>query len=303
METTMGNVRIRLIPLSFLLVGVFLFFSCAPSIKHYPRINQYLLTQDYDSAYKLVKKNKGTYAQRNAVLYYLDEGIISHFAGRYKESNQSFSRAESIMEELYTKSISKQVASFLISDNTIPYRGEDFEMAMVNLFMALNYVGLGNWEGALVEARKVDNKLSVINSKYEEGKKNVYKEDGISLWGPFLMWRTERGKKLIEKIAAKKRFWRGFGSVAIGINLFIMILLMIFQVITELRNSLGQKRDLYFRAAGVAVVYFVLLNYLPLPVYFHWHNQHLPRKRFCLTQFITAPSSWRSFPLSLLIQI
>ncbi|GAF99605.1 unnamed protein product, partial [marine sediment metagenome] len=52
-------------------------------------------------------------------------------------------------------------------------------MAMVNLFMALNYVGMGNWEGALVEARKVDNKLSVINSKYEEEKKNVYKEDGF----------------------------------------------------------------------------------------------------------------------------
>jgi membrane-associated protease RseP (regulator of RpoE activity) len=57
---------------------------------------------------------------------------------------------------------------------------------------------------------------------------NVYSQDGISLWGPFLMWRTERGKKLIEKIASKKRFWRVFGRVAIGINLFMMILLMIF---------------------------------------------------------------------------
>jgi hypothetical protein len=83
------------------------------------------------------------------------------------------------MEELYTKSISKEAASFLISDNTIPYRGEDFEMAMVNLFMALNYVGLGSWEDALVEARKVDNKLSVINSQYEVEERNVYKEDGF----------------------------------------------------------------------------------------------------------------------------
>jgi hypothetical protein len=170
---------IRPIPLAFLLVGLFLFFSCAPSIKHYPQINQYLLCQDYDSAYSLVKKSKKTYAKRNAVLYYLDEGIISHFAGRYKESNQSFSQAESIMEELYTKSISKAAASFLISDNTIPYRGEDFERAMVNLFMALNYVGLGNWEEAVVEARKVDNRLTIINSQYEEGKRNVYKEDAF----------------------------------------------------------------------------------------------------------------------------
>ena len=175
----MGNGRVRPTFLLFILLGIFLFFSCAPSIKHYPRINQYLLSQDYDSAYKLIKKNKGTYAERNAVLYYLDEGIIFHFAGRYKQSNRSFSKAESIMEELYTKSISKQVASFLISDNTVPYRGEDFERAMVNLFMALNYVGLGKWEDAVVEGRKVDSKLNLINSQYEEGKGNVYKEDGF----------------------------------------------------------------------------------------------------------------------------
>jgi membrane-associated protease RseP (regulator of RpoE activity) len=60
--------------------------------------------------------------------------------------------------------------------------------------------------------------------------KGVFREDGLSLWGPFLMWRTERGKKLIEKIAQKRRFWRAFGNVAIGINLFIMILLMFFLI-------------------------------------------------------------------------
>jgi membrane-associated protease RseP (regulator of RpoE activity) len=58
----------------------------------------------------------------------------------------------------------------------------------------------------------------------------VFREDGISLWGPFLMWRTERGKKFIEKLAQKKRFWRVFGDIGIGINLFIMIFLMFFLV-------------------------------------------------------------------------
>lgn len=171
--------RSRLIPFSLLLVGLSLFSFCAPTIKHYPRINQHLLVGDYDSAYKVVKESRETYAERNAVLYYLDEGIISHFAGRYRESNKSFFEAEAIMDELYTKSISKEAASFVISDNTVPYRGEDFEMAMVNLFLALNFVGLGKWEDAVVEARKVDSKLNLINSKYEEGKKNVYKEDAF----------------------------------------------------------------------------------------------------------------------------
>jgi hypothetical protein len=168
--------KLRALPL---VLGTFLFCSCAASIKHYPHINQCLLKQDYDSACKLVQKNKKEYPKRNAALYYLDEGITFHLAGRYSESNESFSRAESIMDALYTKSLSKEAASFLISDNTVPYRGEDFERAMVNLFMALNYATLGAWEDSLVEARKVDNKLLVINANYDEDKKNVYKEDAF----------------------------------------------------------------------------------------------------------------------------
>lgn len=174
-----GIGRERALSAFFFFIGILLFSSCAPTIQQYPRINQYLLAEDYDSAYKVVEQSKEGYAARNAVLYYLDEGTILHFAGRYEESNRSFFKAESIMDELYTKSISKEAASFVISDNTVPYRGEDFEMAMVNLFLALNYAGLGSWEDAVVEARKVDVKLNLINSKHEEGEKNVYKEDGF----------------------------------------------------------------------------------------------------------------------------
>lgn len=161
-----------------LLVGL-LVVSCAHSVKHYPQINQCILNHDYDSATKLIKENEKTYGKKNAALYQLEQGIVTHFASRYEESNECLAQAESIMDELYTKSVSKQAASFLINDNTIPYRGEDFENAMANMFMALNYVGLGLWEDALVEARKVDNKLNVINSRYGEGKENVYKEDAF----------------------------------------------------------------------------------------------------------------------------
>jgi len=169
----------RALSLFLFLAGFFFFSSCAPTLEQYPRINQHLLAGDYDSAYRVVEQSKERYAERNAVLYYLDKGTVLHFAGRYKESNRSFSMAEAIMDELYTKSISKEAASFVISDNTVPYRGEDFEMAMVNLFSAMNYASLGSWEDAVVEARKVDAKLNLINSKYEEEKKNVYKEDGF----------------------------------------------------------------------------------------------------------------------------
>lgn len=164
--------------LALALIGL-LVFSCAPPIKHYVKINQSLIQQDYASAIAELQKNKGEYKERNAALYYLEEGLLHHFASNYQQSNQSLAKAEGIMDELYTRSISKQAVSFLINDNTIPYRGEDFENALVNLFMALNYAEAGQREDAVVEARKVDNKLNVINSRYDDDKKNVYKEDAF----------------------------------------------------------------------------------------------------------------------------
>ena len=186
------NINLRRFSLFFLLIiPGFLALSCAPTTTHYAKVNQGLLQQDYDSALKIIEKNKENYAERNAALYYLEKGIVSHYASHYKESTESLAKAESIMDDLYTKSISKQAASFIISDNTIPYSGDDFENAMVNLFMALNYIGLGLEEEALVEARKVDNKLNIINSQYEEDKKNVYKEDAFIRFLMGVLYETD----------------------------------------------------------------------------------------------------------------
>ena len=170
--------NVRLVLCHLLLPG-FLLFSCAPSLKYNAKVDEYLLNQEFASAWRLSKKNNIAFDKLNAVIYYLDEGILAHFASRYSESNQSLARAESIIDELYTESISKHITSFIINDNTLPYRGEDFESALVNLFMAMNYVGLGSLEDALVEARKVDNKLNIFNAQYEDDKKNVYREDAF----------------------------------------------------------------------------------------------------------------------------
>jgi hypothetical protein len=153
--------------------------GCAHKIDHYARLNQSIDAQDYDFALKLMDASKESYNDHNAVLFYMENGLVAHFAGRYQESNQSLSKAEMRLDELYTRSISKQAASFVFNDNTIPYRGEDFEDALVNLFMALNYTELGLIEDALVEARQLDNELNLINSRYADDQKNVYKEDAF----------------------------------------------------------------------------------------------------------------------------
>lgn len=173
------------------LIGALLIGGCAMATGHYAQIDQYLLQDNYNDALTVMNKNQDTYDERNAALYNMEVGVLAHYANRYEESNRNLGKAEIIVDELYTRSVSKQAASFIINDNTIPYRGEDFEDAMLNLFMAMNYCGLRQWEDALVEARKVDNKLNIINNRYEDDQKNVYKEDAFIRFLMGVLYETE----------------------------------------------------------------------------------------------------------------
>jgi len=62
-------------------------------------------------------------------------------------------------------------------------------------------------------------------SAYILNKKGIFKKYNISFWGPALMWRTNKGKKLLAKIATKKRFWNAFGSAGIVLCFITMILM------------------------------------------------------------------------------
>jgi hypothetical protein len=68
--------------------------ACAPKLDHYTQLDQYIYQQDYDSALKLMDESKDSYKERNAALYYMEEGLLAHFAGRYDASNQSLLKAE-----------------------------------------------------------------------------------------------------------------------------------------------------------------------------------------------------------------
>ena len=56
-------------------------------------------------------------------------------------------------------------------------------------------------------------------------KKGILKKYNITLWGPALMWRTSKGKKILKKISSKKRFWKAFGSSGVVLCFIVMIVM------------------------------------------------------------------------------
>lgn len=108
---------------------------------------------------------RSAYRKKDRVLYYLDLGMLYHWAGEYELSNELLTQAEYAIEELFTASLSKAVASGLLNDNLLDYSGEDYEDIYLNLFKALNYIALGDKESALVEIRRVQIKMNLLEDK------------------------------------------------------------------------------------------------------------------------------------------
>ena len=116
----------------------------------------------------LEETKEKSFSKKDRVLYYLYLGVLEHYNQDYEKSNATFSKAELGIEELYTKSVSRAATSMLLNDNTFAYSGEDFEDIYINIFKALNYIALEDNSGAFVEIRRVNEKLNLLEDKYNK---------------------------------------------------------------------------------------------------------------------------------------
>lgn len=168
--------------------------SCA-SVRMGARISDSLSSGDYAGARELLDKGPASYGSGNRLLYFLDKGCVLHAGGDYRGSIEAFEQAKREYEALYTQSLSREAATWVVNDYVAPYRGEDFERVLVNVFQALNYCMLGDFSGALVEARQVDEQLRLINGRYKAGQKNVYKEDAFARLLAGMLYETGRTRQ------------------------------------------------------------------------------------------------------------
>ena len=95
------------------------------------------------------------------LLRLMHRGLLLHYAGRYEESNEVLQRAEAIIDDRYTKSVSLALLSIVTSDRALAWLPSDTERLMVNYYGALNYLALGDPEEAAVEARRLSRLLEL----------------------------------------------------------------------------------------------------------------------------------------------
>ena len=192
--------------------AVIILASCSTTMTkqdQYQDAAEHYASRNYSTAAAIIEGYRDTsYKKKDRVLFYLDTGMLYHYAGEYVKSNEALTLAEQGIEELFTKSISKALTSGVINDNALDYSGEDYEDIYINIFKALNFISLGQKDSALVEIRRVNIKLNILEDKYREliedynssdnpegkiiARKNRFHNDALARYLGLLLYRADK---------------------------------------------------------------------------------------------------------------
>lgn len=152
--------------------------GCGPSVNRYLLIESSLRAHDPKGADAIVQRAEQEYGEKSLVLYGMDRGMTLQLAGDYQQSNAVLEQAEIELDRLYTRKIRTETLAFMTNDTALPYEGDPYEQVLINVLKALNYAVLGQWQEALVEARRIDHRLNVLSDRTKE--KNAYRDDGFA---------------------------------------------------------------------------------------------------------------------------
>ena len=120
-----------------------------------------------EEAYAYLQKHT---PKKPDIPFLFELGLVAHYANHFQESSAAFTQAGDIAEDRYTKSVSKEVGSWVTSDKLRPYPGTRYERLLSHYYRALNYVHQGQLDGALVECRRATALINYFkgeNEKYD----------------------------------------------------------------------------------------------------------------------------------------
>jgi hypothetical protein len=114
----------------------------------------------------------------NNLLWALQRGAVARAQQDYEKSNVWFDRAEEMLKHWATSNrMMDVVGTAMVNENTIPYRGQDYDAIMVNTYKAMNFMALGKDDLARVEFnRAMDRQLRArerFNKEIQEVKERI----------------------------------------------------------------------------------------------------------------------------------
>lgn len=149
---------------AFLLVCALWLAGCASYASRIVEPRFQMERGNYDAAIVLLK-GMADKEDNDQLLYLMDLGTAYFRARRYDDAIKAFQKADKLAEMKDYTSVSQEVGAVVLNDTVKVYKGDDYEKTLVNVYLAMAYALKGDWEGALVECRRVNHKLDLMISQ------------------------------------------------------------------------------------------------------------------------------------------
>ncbi|MGE5085351.1 MAG: COG3014 family protein [Bacillota bacterium] len=172
------------------IVGLFFILSLSACATYQGKVQsarEALTHHNYEEALKVLEplaaKEDG-----DQLVYLLDAGVAYQIAGKIKESNNTFLKADRLSELLDYHSVSRVTGSLVLNEEMVQYKGDTFEKIFINAYLAMNYLEIGQLDDALVEARRINEKYT----KYRQEEKQKFELNPFSKYLSALIWEASR---------------------------------------------------------------------------------------------------------------
>lgn len=218
--------------------------GCATYSNSFAVIESQLASQQFGPALETLDKQ--SHAQRDEVLYLLNQGMLRRMNGDPAGSNLSLEAAKGQLDALYATSLTETALTFVVNDATQSYVGEEHEQVLVHLYKALNYLELHQLSEARVEALQVDIRLREIGEKFSAAK---YTEDAFAryLTGMIYEELEEWSDALIAYRKSYEAYQRSAATTAVPVPRVLQYdLLRLTQ-----RQGLSAELDRYKKEFGI----------------------------------------------------
>lgn len=125
---------------------------------------------------------------KDQLVYLLDYATALKTAGRQPEAQKVFIKADRLADQLDYHSVSQIAAATLSSEEMLQYKGDSFEKLYLNAMSALSYLSDGNLEAALVEVRRINEKIQKIRTS---GRPD-YEPNPFAHYLSAVLWEADR---------------------------------------------------------------------------------------------------------------
>ncbi len=147
--------------------------GCASYPERMAVMKQDFVLGNYEAALATIDDDDCEDSGGEQLLYLLERATIKQNMGDFEGSNLDFEKAYDVIQDYESRptasirDMSSEVGAALYNETTLSYKGYGYEKFLIHIYKAINYLMLGDLEGAGVEIRRLDERRKIEMEEHE----------------------------------------------------------------------------------------------------------------------------------------